>query len=142
MAKVTRTVVLPATPSQVWHSVGSPDRLSRWLGVDIELDVRPGGEGTAREPDGTTRRLVVDDVQPGARLSFSWWPEPRGHGPDASTASRPGSAAPAAGPASAVEIDLEPVDGGTRLRVTETALPAIASFASAQAPRAMASAIA
>lgn len=122
MAKVTRTVVLPATPSRVWDAVGAPDRLSRWLGVDIELDVRPGGEGTARDPDGTTRRLVVDDVQPGARLSFSWWPEPRGHGP-----------------ASAVEIDLEPVDGGTRLRVTETALPAMASFASA---RAMASAIA
>ncbi|MGH8906005.1 MAG: SRPBCC domain-containing protein [Egibacteraceae bacterium] len=118
MARVTRTVRLPAAPAQVWEAVSSPDRLSRWLGWRVDLDVRPGGQGTARERGGAVRRLVVEDVEPARRLAFHWWPaEADGQPPESG--------------ASTVEIDLEPVEGGTLLRVTETALPAGAPVATA-----------
>jgi uncharacterized protein YndB with AHSA1/START domain len=114
MPRVTRTAHLPADPARVWEAVRSPDRLSRWLGADVDLDVRPGGEGTAREPGGTVRRLVVEEVEPGTRLTFQWWPaDDDTPGWDAST----------------VEIDLEPADGGTLVRVTETLVPAPARWA-------------
>ena len=113
MTHVTRTTVLPAEPARVWEAVGSPERLSRWLGVEVELDLRPGGEGMARERDGSVRRLVVEEVEPGERLAFHWWRDDRG---------------------STVEIDLKPAGDGTALRVTETMLP----VASAVPPVAMA----
>jgi len=98
---VTRTAVLPAEPGKVWEAVGSPERLSRWLGVQVDVDIRPGGKGTVREPDGAVRWVVVEEVEPGARLTFHWWPS----NPDE---------------ASTVVIDLEPVEGGTLVRVTES----------------------
>lgn len=104
MTHVTRTTVLPAEPARVWEAVGSPERLSRWLGVDVEVDLRPGGEGMAREPDGSVRHLVVEEVEPGERLTFHWWQGDSG---------------------STVEIDLEPAGDGTLLRVTETMLPVV-----------------
>jgi uncharacterized protein YndB with AHSA1/START domain len=128
MARVVRTVVLSAAPPRVWEAVSRPDRLSRWLGVDVELDPRPGGQGMARERDGVVRHLVVEDVKPGQRLAFSWWPA----GTDGQPLPEPG--------ASTVEIDLQPVEGGTLLRVTETMVPA-AGPTSADAPRALAGAL-
>jgi uncharacterized protein YndB with AHSA1/START domain len=127
MARVVRTVVLPVAPPRVWEAVSCPDRLSRWLGVDVELDARPGGQGMARERDGVVRHLVVEDVKPGQRLAFSWWPA----GTDGQPLPEPG--------ASTVEIDLQPVEGGTLLRVTETMLPA-AGLTGVDAPRALAGA--
>jgi uncharacterized protein YndB with AHSA1/START domain len=128
MARVIRTAVLEATPEQVWEAVGAPDRLSRWLGWDVEFDVRPGGLGTAVEPGGGARHLIVEDVEPGVRLAFHWWPA-QGDGELG---------------ASTVEIDLQLVEGGTLLKVTETMLPVTGSAAraSAPAPRAMAGVLA
>lgn len=132
-ARVTRTTMLPADPDRVWEVVGSPERLSRWLGVDVDLDVRPGGEGTARDPDGSVRRMVVEDVEPGRRLAFHWWPVAPNREREART--------PAEAGASMVEIDLEPAEGGTLVRVTETAQAPTGPLASA-APRSLATVLA
>lgn len=103
---VRRSVVLEAPPRRVWETVSRPERLSRWLGGEVELDVRPGGDGVVRLPGGT-RRAVVEDVSPGRRLAFHWWDE------------EAQGDTPADRGATTVTIDLHPVDAGTRVTVTE-----------------------
>lgn len=103
---VRRSIVLASPPRRVWETVSRPERLSRWLGGEVELDVRPGGEGVVRLPDGA-RRAVVEDVRPGRRLTFHWWDE------DAE------GDTPADAGATTVTIDLYPVDAGTQVIVTE-----------------------
>jgi uncharacterized protein YndB with AHSA1/START domain len=101
---ITRAVELDAAVGEVWEAVTTPELLSGWLDGDVDLDVRPGGTGTILEPGGAVRRMRVDEVDPARRLALRWWPE------DGS------------GPASTVELDLQPLPGGTRLVVTETLL--------------------
>jgi hypothetical protein len=62
-------------------------------------------------------------VEPGRRLTFHWWAAPDGVDGAART--------PAEAGASTVEIDLEVVEGGTLVRVTETAPPGTELMASA-----------
>jgi uncharacterized protein YndB with AHSA1/START domain len=101
---ITRAVQLDAAVDDVWEALTTPELLSGWLEGDVDVDVRPGGSGTILEPGGALRRMKVDEVDPARRLALRWWPE------DGS------------GPASTVELDLQPTDGGTRLVVTETLL--------------------
>lgn len=101
---ITRSVELEAGVDDVWQAVSTPELLSGWLEGDVDVDVRPGGDGVLVEPEGTVRRMRVDEVEPPRRLALQWWPE------DGS------------GPVSTVELDLQPTPGGTRLVVTETLL--------------------
>jgi len=102
--QVEREVELPAPPDEVWHAVTDADVLGDWLGADVELELRPGGAGTFRFPDGQVRRAMVREVDEGARLSFTWWPVT---GPDV-------------GRTSTVSFEIEPHAGGSRLRLVET----------------------
>ena len=101
---ITRAVELEAPVDDVWEAVTTPALLSGWLEGAVDLDVRPGGEGTIVEPDGAVRRAHVEEVEPARRLALQWWPE------DGSS------------PASRVELDLEATPAGTRILVTETVL--------------------
>jgi uncharacterized protein YndB with AHSA1/START domain len=114
-ARITRTVELPAPAEEVWRSLTEPELLGEWLGSVVELDVRPGGSGVIVEGDGAVRRAQVDEVDPARRLALRWWPE-EGDGPE-----------------STVELELEPVAGGTRLVVTETLSVSGGASASARA---------
>jgi uncharacterized protein YndB with AHSA1/START domain len=106
METVERTVTLPTDLEEAWELLTHPDELSAWLGDDVVLDPVPGASGWVRERDGTDRRLVVDEVDEGRRLSWRWWIE--GDDPD-QTASR-------------VEITLSPTPDGTLVRVVEQPL--------------------
>src|SRR3981081_4558495 len=99
---VRRRVCLPAPPDEVWEAITLPEALRDWFGAEVEWDVRPGGPGQFREEDGTVRQARVGQVDPGHHLAFTWWPEGR------------------EGEASRVDYDLEEVEWGTRLVVTET----------------------
>jgi len=101
---ITRSVELEAAIDEVWRAVTTPELLGGWLEGDVEVDVRPGGDGVLVEPDGAVRRMLIDEVRPARRLALRWWPE------DGS------------GPASTVELDLLPTPVGTLLVVTETLL--------------------
>lgn len=103
-ATVTRSVDLDATPERVWDALVDDDQRSAWLGRRSRIDVRRGGPGKVTDDDGTVRHLAVEDVQPGRRLAWRWWPEQTGN-------------------CSTVEFVLEPVGPGTRLIVTERAAP-------------------
>ena len=95
--EVTREVVVPAPPEEVWEALTEPERLEEWFANEVELDVRPGGTGRFRWDDGDERCAVVREVEPGERLVLDWDDEGR------------------------VVFTLEEVPEGTRLEVRETA---------------------
>jgi uncharacterized protein YndB with AHSA1/START domain len=115
--EVTREVVLPAEPEQVWEALTDPERLGEWFANDVELDARPGGEGVFRWDDGDVRVAHVEEVVPGERLGFRW--------------------SDGDGAESTVTIELEDVDGGTRLRVVETPSAVAGEWATGRAVNAL-----
>ena len=108
MDAVEREVTVPATPGEVWPAVTQSDEVSAWFGADAQLEVRPGGRGVFRWRDGTERHVVVEDVEPPRRLSFRWLPFQRTAAGEIVTL-----------PSTRVEILLDEVPGGTRVRVVE-----------------------
>ena len=93
---VERDVVFPAEPDEVWEALTDPARLEEWFATEAELDATPGGEGVFRWGDGEERRATVREAEPEERLVLDW--DDGGE----------------------VVIELEPVEGGTRLHVVET----------------------
>ncbi|HEV7461505.1 MAG TPA: SRPBCC domain-containing protein [Solirubrobacteraceae bacterium] len=96
---VRREVVLPVDLDAAWANLAEAEGLEGWLADEIDLDVRPGADGTARWSDGTERHVVVDEIEVGRRLALYWWAE----GEDATL----------------VELTLDEHDDGTRLVVVE-----------------------
>jgi uncharacterized protein YndB with AHSA1/START domain len=126
-ASVRREVVLPVPPEELWPALTEADRLAEWFAPEVHIDARPGGAAVFRWEDGA-RRAVIEEVEAPRRLSFRW-----------SEADGDGEVGH-----SRVELTLDEVAGGTRLRVVETGagetLPAVvAALSSAGAwPRMLA----
>jgi uncharacterized protein YndB with AHSA1/START domain len=115
---VERSIDLPAEVDEVWGALTDPERIGTWFGAAVDWDLRPGGEGLVGPGDdgAPSRRGEVDEVVAGRRLRFRWWPEPSGDDDG-----------------SAVTYELTPLDGGTRLVVTEVPLVAPPAGARARA---------
>jgi uncharacterized protein YndB with AHSA1/START domain len=94
--EVTREIVFPASPDEVWEALTEPDQLEEWFANDVELDPHPGGAGIFRWDDGEERRATVVVAEPGERLVLDWDEEGE------------------------VEFTLEEVEDGTRLLVRES----------------------
>jgi uncharacterized protein YndB with AHSA1/START domain len=94
--EITREIVFPTSPDEVWQALTDPEQLEQWFANDVELDPRPGGAGVFRWDDGEERRATVVVAEPRERLVFDW--EDEGE----------------------VEFVVEEIDEGTRLRVRET----------------------
>ena len=101
---VKRSVVLDASPADVWDALTDERLLAEWLAEEVELDPREGGELICRYGDGEERRGEVELVEEAERLAFSWWRE--------------------GGRPSRVEFLVDAVADGTRLTVVETSSPA------------------
>ena len=108
MDAVTREIVLPADADEVWEAITEPDRLGDWFGAEVHLDLWPGGDAEFVEDDGAVRRGVVEEVEPGRKLAYRWWPQ-RAEGDDREDLDE-----------SRVELTIEEVPSGTRLVVVET----------------------
>lgn len=108
MDHVERTVVLDASPEDVWRAVSDEAELAEWFGGDVALDATPGGSGRFDEPGQATRHAVVEEVDEGRRLVWRWWTD------DGAAPSR-------------VELTVERVAGGTRLTVVEAPVAPAAS---------------
>ena len=80
--EVTREVVLEAPVEEVWDALTDPAQVEEWF-----------------SEDGAERELVVEEVEPGRRVAYTW-------------------------EEGEVAIELEEVDAGTRVLVTETGEPA------------------
>lgn len=100
-------VVLPAPRDEVWRALTSRELASAWLGEVLELEPRPGGAVIVREPDGATRRGLVERVEDARELVLRWRRlAGAGTGLEVSEATR-------------VAFALEDDSHGTRLTVTE-----------------------
>ena len=98
---VTRETEVPADPERVWRSLTDPALLAEWLGEAAEVQITPGGDLTIRTLDGEERSGWIETAEPNRRLAF-WWRADAGSDP------------------TRVEFELEEIDDGTCVRVTES----------------------
>jgi uncharacterized protein YndB with AHSA1/START domain len=104
--QIERELQLPAPLDAAWKALTDPEWLQRWLADDVTIDLRPGGDASFRLGD-SVRSGWVEEVSPpcperdgDGRLVF-WWADD-------------------GEPASRVELELTPADGGgSLLRVIE-----------------------
>jgi uncharacterized protein YndB with AHSA1/START domain len=95
---VEREVEVPASREEAWQVLTDPEQVGGWLAEEAEFDLRPGGDLTVRT-DGETREGFFEEISEPDRLVF-WWGEVDGE-------------------LARVQIDLEEVEEGTRIRVVE-----------------------
>jgi uncharacterized protein YndB with AHSA1/START domain len=95
--QVEREIVFPESPDEVWEALTEPERLEEWFATEVELDARPGGAGVFRWGDGEERRATVREASEEERLVLDWEDD-----------------------GGEVVLELEEVDGGTRLRLVES----------------------
>jgi len=118
---VEREILIDASPEVVWAVITEPEQISRWFsdeaevearaGADGSLTWRPGGRGGDREADMIVPIRVVD-AEPFRRFSFRW-NHPQGARPDENNSAL-------------VEFSLVEEADGTRLRVVESGIDAVA----------------
>lgn len=107
--RVEHDIYIAAPPEVVFAYLIDPAKHERWMGREVQADPRPGGAYRCVVNDEATvigEYLVVD---PPKQLSYTF-------GWEANYGVPPGS--------SVVTITLTPENGGTRLRLVHTGLPA------------------
>jgi len=102
-----KTVLLPVSTDEAFALITEPDRLRRWKTVSARVDLRVGGEYRYTVVPGNVAAGTFIEVDPGRRIVFGWgWEGSPDLGPDVST----------------VTITLEPVEGGTLVRLVHDGL--------------------
>jgi uncharacterized protein YndB with AHSA1/START domain len=96
IVEVTREIVFPVPPDEVWEALTDPEQLEEWFANDVELEPREGGAGVFRWDNGEERRATVVVADEPERLVLDWDDE------------------------GTVELTLEEVGEGTRLLVRES----------------------
>jgi len=104
---LTQEIRIDAQPETVFSYFTDPVRLVRWKGRAATLDPRPGGVYRVEVSDENVVLGEYVEVTPYSRVVFTWGWENGVLPPGTST----------------VEIDLEPVEGATLLRLTHRDLP-------------------
>lgn len=102
-----KSVTVPLSPDETFDLITQPDRLRRWQAITARVDLRAGGEYRWTIVPGHSARGTFTEVEPGQRVVFTWgWEGDAGLPPGAST----------------VTITLEPVAGGTTVRLVHEEL--------------------
>jgi uncharacterized protein YndB with AHSA1/START domain len=112
-----RTIEIDASPETVWEFFVEPAKLMRWMGIDAELEPRPGGNYRCNVIPGHTALGEFVEVDKPRRIVFTW-------GWDGNDGVPPGS--------STIEAELTPEGNGTSVRFVHKNLPnteAVASHA-------------
>jgi uncharacterized protein YndB with AHSA1/START domain len=109
---ITREVFIAAPLETVFEFLVDAQVMARWIGSFEQIDPQPGGIFQIEVSPGNVARGKYTEVVPFRRVAFTWgW---LSQDPELA-ALRPG--------ASLVEIELEPKDGGTLLRLHHSGLP-------------------
>jgi uncharacterized protein (TIGR03086 family) len=103
---IEKTSLLPVSADEAFSLITEPDRLRRWLAVSARVDLRAGGEFRWTLTPMAVASGTIVEVDPGRRLvlAFAF---------DALTTERTDT----------VTITIEPVDGGTLVRLVHADLP-------------------
>lgn len=123
---IRKTVVLDAPLERVWRAISEATQFGAWFGAALDGPFVAGQRVSGRivpttvDPEvatlqaphaGTPFELIVARVEPMRHLSFRWHPYP----------AEPGEAQPT----TLVAFDLEPLDDGVRLTITESGFDAV-----------------
>jgi uncharacterized protein YndB with AHSA1/START domain len=112
--RIVKETVLKAPLSRVWRAISDAAEFGEWFKVDMSGQTfRPGEPVHAKMTypghEGTPFEIVVARVEPERLFSFRW--HPWGVGPDFDHPDDP---------MTLIEFELEEVEGGTKLTVTES----------------------
>jgi uncharacterized protein YndB with AHSA1/START domain len=106
---VTLEIKIEAEPETIFPFLVDPELVAKWMGVEVEMDARPGGIYRNKLNDVAISRGEYTEVDPPRRVAFTFGWEGEGqHVPAGSTM---------------VAIELLPEDGGTVVRLTHSGLP-------------------
>jgi uncharacterized protein YndB with AHSA1/START domain len=118
---VEREILIEASPEVVWGVITEPEQISCWFSDEAQVEGRadadgtltwkPGGRGKHKQHDSVVPIRVVE-AEPFRRFCFRW-NHPEGAGPDESNSAL-------------VEFILIEEANGTRLRVLESGIDAVA----------------
>jgi uncharacterized protein YndB with AHSA1/START domain len=111
---VEREVFIAAPPETVFQFLIDPELMPQWIGIEHDIDPRPGGSFRVEIRAGNVARGAYMEVTPFRRVAFTW-------GWDSSDPALGLEVLPPG--ASLVEIELEPIEGGTLLRLRHSRLP-------------------
>ncbi|HEY2214281.1 MAG TPA: TIGR03086 family metal-binding protein, partial [Acidimicrobiales bacterium] len=104
---IEKSVLVPLDAEQTFALVTEPERMRRWFAVSARIDLRAGGDFRWTVVPGGNASGTVTELEPGRRVVFTW-------GWEGNEAVPPGS--------STVTITLEPVAGGTTVRLVHDGL--------------------
>jgi uncharacterized protein YndB with AHSA1/START domain len=112
---IEREILIEAPVDVVWRVVTEPEHITRWFSDAVEIDPRPGGEGTLTFglPEITqpvTVGITVEAIEPQHRFAFRWIHD---------------SDDPRVANSMLVDFTLMAEGGNTRLRVIESGLHAM-----------------
>jgi uncharacterized protein YndB with AHSA1/START domain len=65
------SLIVPASPAQVWKALTDPATISQWL-ADAEMDAQPGGKVHLVWDDESEMHGIVIVADPPNHLSYSW----------------------------------------------------------------------
>lgn len=103
----TQTVLIDASPEQVFRYSTEPKAIVAWMGDEAVVDPRPGGRFSLRFDERVVEGKYVAVVPP-HRLVITWGRRgSRGFAPESST----------------LQVTLTPEDGGTRVTIVHHGLP-------------------
>jgi uncharacterized protein YndB with AHSA1/START domain len=105
-----RELFIEADQATVFAFFTDPDKMTRWMGTQVQLDARPGGIYLVNVNGKHVARGEFVEVTPNSRIvySFGWENGDMGVWPGTSK----------------IEIDLAPKDRGTLLTMVHSGLPA------------------
>jgi uncharacterized protein YndB with AHSA1/START domain len=110
LGTIEREIVVEASPEVVFEVVSDPEHVREWWPDDARYDVAPGATGEIvfgdPEAGGGVAQFSVLEVDRPRTFSFRW--------------THPAGEAARAGNSLLVTFELTAVEGGTRLRMTET----------------------
>jgi uncharacterized protein YndB with AHSA1/START domain len=113
---IEREIFIAASTETIFCFLVDPLLMARWIGDSITLDPRAGGLLRVGFSRGDVARGQYREVVPHRRVAFTWGWEPDHKGQNPNLTNLPPGA-------SLVEIDLEPKEAGTLLRLRHSRVP-------------------
>lgn len=112
--RIERETFIKASVERVWEVITQPEHVGVWFGrgEPAEIDLRPGGIMRVDHGEFGVFPTLIVTVDPPRHLAYRW------------AGAYPGEVADETN-STLVELFLEPADGGTLLRVTESGFAAL-----------------
>ena len=108
MGELVKEIWIDAAPDTVFPYLVEPELLTKWIGEESWNEPRPGGVFRLKFDSENIVRGEFVEVDPPRRVVYTWGSEERESLPAGSTT---------------VAFDLEPENGGTRVRLRHSDLP-------------------